>query len=61
MEKYYEKGFLSMVERLNEKCLNKFYELIKNEINKLIFEKNHEYYLFIKQELYKDLMLIFNS
>lgn len=61
MEKYFEKGYLLRLEQLNEECLNKFYNLIENEINKLIREKNCKYYLFIKQGLYEKLILISNS
>lgn len=61
MQEYYENGFISMVERLHQKCLNNFYELIKNEINKLIIKQDYKYYLFLKQELYKNLVLMSDS
>lgn len=61
MENYFEKNILIMVELLNQSCLDKFYKLIENEINNLIINKNYDYYLFIKQDLYKKLSLIYNS
>lgn len=61
MEKYFANNELIMVELLNQDCVDKFYELVKNEINDLIKNKNYEYYLFIKKELHKKLILIYNS
>lgn len=60
MEKYFNQNFLFMAELLNQDCLDKFYGLIKNEINKLINNKDYEYYLYIKHELYKKLTLLYS-
>jgi hypothetical protein len=61
MEKYFHQNLLIMSEILHQDCLDKFYKLIENEINDLIINKNYDYYLFIKEDLYKKLNLIYNS
>ena len=61
MEKHFEMGFIYKTEQINKECLNKFYILIENEINKLIYEKNYKYYLIIKKQLYKNIKLMYNS
>lgn len=60
MEKYFNLDLISNVEQLHQECLNKFYILINNEINNLIYNKNYKYYLFIKKQIYKKLNLIYN-
>lgn len=62
MEIYYENDLLFQTDQLNMKCLNAFYELIKNEINRLTLEKDYKYYyLYIKKKLYRKLKLIYDS
>lgn len=61
MEKYFHQNLLIMSEILHQDCLDKFYKLIENEINDLIINKNYDYYLFIKEDLYEKLNLIYNS
>lgn len=60
MEKYFNLDLISNVEQLHQECLNKFYILINKEINNLIYNKNCKYYLFIKQQIYKKLKLIYD-
>lgn len=62
MEIYYENDLLFQTDQLNMKCLNAFYELIKNEINRLTLEKDYKYYyLYIKKKLYRKLKSIYDS
>lgn len=61
MEKYFDQNLLIISEIIHQDCLDKFYKLIKNEINDLINNKNYGYYLYIKDDLYNKLVLICNS